>query len=45
MLVDLLKFGLILEFVGRFLIFVILEFLDKDVFIEILIKFKNVFVK
>ena len=42
---DLLKFGLIPEFVGRLPILVTLESLDKDALIEILTKPKNALVK
>lgn len=42
---DLLKFGLILEFVGCLLVLVILEDLDEDVFVIILMELKNVLVK
>lgn len=45
LLEDFLRFGLILEFIGCFLVIVNLELFDEDVFVDILMKLKNVFVK
>lgn len=42
---DLLKFGLISEFIGCLLVIVSLVFFDEEVLVEILIKLKNVLVK
>ena len=42
---DLLKFGLIPEFVGRLPVIATLEELEEDVLVEILVKPKNALVK
>lgn len=45
MLEDLIKFGLILEFIGCLLVVVLVINLDKELLVKILFELKNVLVK